>query len=113
MARIKIALLKSLKLHQAIRFAFSNKGRPAEGFVVKLENGTLAAYENKCRHLPMKLDTGDGRFFTPDGKHLVCQTHNALYDPASGLCVRGPCERESLRKIEVLIEGETVWFEED
>jgi nitrite reductase/ring-hydroxylating ferredoxin subunit len=63
--------------------------------------GRLAAYENVCRHIPLALDSGGGDFFTLDGRHLICATHGAIYEPLSGLCVRGPCEGASLKPLSV------------
>jgi len=33
---------------------------------------------------------GDNQFFAEDGRYLMCQTHNAYYEPASGECIAGP-----------------------
>jgi nitrite reductase/ring-hydroxylating ferredoxin subunit len=113
MGKIKITLKSSLKERQIFRFGFIHKSRHAEGILVLLE-GQLLAYENKCRHLPLKLDAAsNGQFFSSDGNHFICQTHNALYEPTTGLCVRGPCEGESLRKLNVTVEGDAVWLEEE
>ncbi len=73
------------------------------GIVIRFE-GRIHAYENRCQHLPLPLDYGDGQFLTPDGRHLICRNHGALYDPATGLCVHGPCLGASLRPLPIRVE---------
>ncbi|HVY68943.1 MAG TPA: Rieske 2Fe-2S domain-containing protein, partial [Verrucomicrobiae bacterium] len=90
-------------------FEFLREGRPVEGFVARFQ-GRLVAYENVCRHLSVTLDYDDNRFFTTDGRHFVCQTHGAIYEPASGLCVRGPCEGASLKSLRVEVRGHDLWL---
>ena len=70
--------------------------------------GDFRAYVNRCRHMTTPLDFVRYKFFTDDGRHLICMTHGALYDPASGLCVEGPCKGLSLYPLPVQVEGEEV-----
>ena len=32
----------------------------------------------------------DNQFFAEQGRYLMCQTHNAYFEPASGECIAGP-----------------------
>ena len=100
MIRQPIAKLADLKQGQAVRFAFTVEGISREGFVVRFQ-GRVVAYENVCRHLPVALDFGDGNFFTTDGRHFICSQHGAIYEPLTGLCVRGPCEGASLKPLAI------------
>ena len=110
MARIKIARADEIREGGTVKFPFTRGTRPAEGFLARYQ-GKLVAYENQCRHLPMKLDYESGRFFTREGDQFICQTHGAVYEPLTGLCVRGPCEGESLKALKIeIVEGE-VWLE--
>lgn len=81
-------------------------GRDEEGlpFLVLLlrdEAGTVVAYRNLCRHLPVPLDGGTGRVLSADRTHLVCATHGATYRLRDGYCVQGPCEGLSLWRLQV------------
>jgi nitrite reductase/ring-hydroxylating ferredoxin subunit len=78
-----------------------------DGFLVNYR-GDFRAYVNRCRHMTTPLDFVRYQFLTEDGRHLICMTHGALYDPASGLCVEGPCKGLSLYSLPVLVEGEEV-----
>lgn len=70
------------------------------------------AYENVCRHIPITLDYGDGRFFNSERSHFVCQTHGATYEPLTGKCIAGPCVGASLKPLKVEVIGGEVWFDE-
>ena len=109
MAKIKIAREADIPEGGAWKFPFTRGGKPAEGFLARYQ-GQLVAYENQCRHLPLHLDFESGRFFTAEGNHFICQTHNAIYEPLTGLCVRGPCEGESLKPLKIeIVEGD-IWL---
>jgi nitrite reductase/ring-hydroxylating ferredoxin subunit len=112
MARRRICLLSELSEGRTLKFEFSRDGVEREGFVARC-GGLLVAYENVCRHLPLPLDQGEGRFFTGNGQHFICQTHGAIYEPETGLCVRGPCEGLTLKRLSVEISDNTIWLAEE
>jgi nitrite reductase/ring-hydroxylating ferredoxin subunit len=108
--KTKIARADAVAEGKAVKFTFQReKGKPVEGFLARFQ-GKLVAYENKCRHLPVSLDFFSGKFFTPDGAHFICQNHNAIYEPLTGLCVRGPCEGQSLKVLEIEEAEGDVWL---
>lgn len=74
-----------------------------DGFLINYR-GDFHAYVNRCRHMTTPLDFVRYQFFTEDGRHLVCLTHGALYEPDSGLCVDGPCQGLSLYQLPVLVD---------
>jgi len=76
-------------------------------FLVNYE-GSFHAYVNSCRHLVTPLDFVRYQFLTEDGRHLVCLTHGALYEPDTGLCVDGPCEGLSLHALPVIVESDEI-----
>jgi nitrite reductase/ring-hydroxylating ferredoxin subunit len=49
----------------------------------------------------MELDWMPGKFFDFTETLLVCSTHGATYDPATGHCVGGPCRGARLRALAV------------
>ena len=107
MQKIRVGSTGDFKGTNPIKFAC---GPRKEGFVV-LWNNRFFGYENVCRHVALPLDYGEGEFFSPDGKLLLCRNHGALYDPPTGLCVSGPCQGSSLRRLPVSVEGGEVWVE--
>lgn len=109
MVRQRICALDELGEGKSIKFNFSQEGVPREGFAVRFQN-QIVAYENVCRHVPISLDYGDGQFFSPDGKYFVCQSHGAVYEPLTGLCVGGPCPGSRLKRLEVEVQGGVLWL---
>jgi nitrite reductase/ring-hydroxylating ferredoxin subunit len=79
-------------------------GGLVQGFVVN-HGGRHYAYENQCPHAGAALDCGTGRFFTDDGRHLACTTHGAVFAPATGVCVEGPCPGARLRPLPIVRDG--------
>lgn len=67
------------------------------------------AYENSCPHTGVNLNWQDEQFFSFDGLYLQCSLHGALFEPESGLCIRGPCKGAKLKAINVLIENDVVY----
>jgi nitrite reductase/ring-hydroxylating ferredoxin subunit len=88
-SRFKVARAHDLKPGESMKFLLPIRGADEECFVINF-NGEFHAYVNRCRHVPMPMDWVDNQFFAEEGRYLMCQTHNAYYEPASGECVAGP-----------------------
>ncbi|RYE94141.1 MAG: hypothetical protein EOO75_02735, partial [Myxococcales bacterium] len=71
-------------------------GTVARGALVGRHEGRLVAYANLCRHLAIGLDLGDGNVMDDDGVHLRCHHHGAVFEPAEGRCIVGPCYQRQL-----------------
>jgi nitrite reductase/ring-hydroxylating ferredoxin subunit len=108
-AKTRIARADEVGEGQTLKIPFTRGGKPTEGFLARFR-GELVAYENQCRHLPLRLDFDSGKFFTREGDYFICQTHNAIYEPLSGLCVRGPCEGQSLKPLKIEVANGEVWL---
>jgi nitrite reductase/ring-hydroxylating ferredoxin subunit len=74
-----------------------------DAFLVN-EDGNFHAYVNRCRHMPTPLDFIRDQFLSEDGKYLMCYSHGALYEFATGLCVSGPCKGEALYRLPVRVD---------
>lgn len=81
------------------------QGRPFVALLLRDERGAVVAYRNMCRHLPVPLDGGTGRFLSEDRAHLICGTHGAIYRLDDGHCVEGPCAGRALHKLRVRRRG--------
>ncbi|MDR2219987.1 MAG: Rieske (2Fe-2S) protein [Methylobacillus sp.] len=82
------------------RFDLPEYGERAIGFVIRYA-GKVHGYVNRCAHFSVELDWQEGDFFDTSGRYLICATHGACYDPATGFCVAGPCKGQSLQVLEV------------
>lgn len=83
--------------------------RPREIILARTELG-FRAYQNRCRHLPVPLDWGDGEVLDESGAMLQCRTHGALYQIEDGLCVAGPCKGHTLIPVEIEERGQSVYL---
>ena len=88
-ARYKVARTDTLAPGESLKFLMPIRGADEECFLINF-GGEFHAYVNRCRHVPMAMDWVDNQFFAEDGRYLMCQTHNAYYEPASGECIAGP-----------------------
>jgi nitrite reductase/ring-hydroxylating ferredoxin subunit len=86
------------------KFRLACGGRTVEGFVVN-HAGRVHAYINRCPHVGTPLDLWPNEFLAEDGQTLICSTHGALYEPASGYCTAGPCAGDALTRLPLRIEG--------
>jgi nitrite reductase/ring-hydroxylating ferredoxin subunit len=71
--------------------------------VIRLADG-CQGYLNRCRHLPIPLDWGDGEVLDESGDYFLCRTHGALFSVIDGMCVQGPCRGRSLVSVPLIIE---------
>jgi nitrite reductase/ring-hydroxylating ferredoxin subunit len=94
---------------RGVRFEVQYFGDPAPAFAVRCQ-GRVQAYLNRCAHVAMELDWQEGVFFDSDGRDLLCSTHGATYDAASGRCLGGPCNGTPLMKLLVEERDGRVYF---
>jgi nitrite reductase/ring-hydroxylating ferredoxin subunit len=94
---------------RGVRFEVEYFGERAPAFAVRYR-GAVHGYLNRCAHVAMELDWQEGVFFDSDGRDLLCSTHGATYDAASGRCVGGPCNRSPLVKLRLQERNGQVYF---
>ena len=87
--RYKVALTSELQSGESKKFLLPIRGADEECFLINYD-GRFYAYVNRCRHIPIAMDWVDNQFFAEQGRYLMCQTHNAYYEPDSGECIAGP-----------------------
>jgi nitrite reductase/ring-hydroxylating ferredoxin subunit len=109
-SRFKVACISDLKPGESMKFLLPIRGVDEECFLINF-NGEFHAYVNRCRHVPMPMDWVDNQFFAEEGRYLMCQTHNAYYEPGSGECVAGPSSAcgKFLYRVPLEIEDEVVY----
>ena len=94
---------------KGVRFEVEYFGEPAPAFVIR-KNGKAYGYLNRCAHVAMELDWQEGVFFDSEGRDLLCSTHGATYEAASGRCVGGPCNGSPLVKLKVHERDGMIYF---
>jgi nitrite reductase/ring-hydroxylating ferredoxin subunit len=96
---------------EGLKFSYKEGPFDEEGILVRLPDGSVRAYKNECRHLPMPLDDQDpGELWDPSETFLVCASHGARYQPDDGLCVSGPCEGSHLRSLPLELHDDEVYL---
>lgn len=94
---------------RGVRFELDWAGWKTPAFVVRYQ-GKPRAYLNRCGHVGIELDWNEGAFFDAAGVYLICSTHGALYDPATGQCVSGRCNGKGLVPLDVMEENDQVYI---
>lgn len=113
MRTIRVTGAGTLKHGETRVFTWPSEYGDLEGFIIRAGapstspgQGALRAYENKCKHLPIPLDYGDGEFWFDAIDRIVCKTHGATYEPDTGYCDDGPCEGASLTRFDIEMDGD-------
>lgn len=76
------------------------EGMPLTGFLF-LDGSAPRAYLNICPHLGVELNWMPGRFMDSDNLFIQCSTHGALFKPADGECIAGPCQGDALTQLDL------------
>lgn len=93
-------------------FSVLEKGIQIPAFAIRYEN-VIRAFKNRCGHIAVNLDFKPGQFFDEDGNFLVCSTHGALYEPATGVCQGGPCFGVGLEPLSVIEQNGTLYLDDN
>jgi nitrite reductase/ring-hydroxylating ferredoxin subunit len=81
--------------------------------IVVVERGDARhAYVNACPHQFIPLEIFPDYFFTEDKRHLVCSGHGALFVPETGACIEGPCEGDSLQRLNIVERDGAIYLDE-
>lgn len=104
MKEITVGRLEELPDPGCREFSIGEGEWPFRGFVVRL-GADLFAYRNYCKHAGHPLNWKPDQFLTKDKRQIICASHGALYDIASGECVAGPCPGATLTRVEVRVDG--------
>ena len=76
-----------------------------ESLILLRRGACVDAFLNVCPHAGRRLDWAPGKFLLSREGHLVCAAHGASFELATGLCVGGPCKGDSLRRVDVRVDG--------
>jgi nitrite reductase/ring-hydroxylating ferredoxin subunit len=108
-ARLICASSALAETGRGVRFEVEYFGAAAPAFAVR-QAGKVHGYLNRCAHVAMELDWQEGVFFDSTGSVLICSTHGATYEPASGRCLGGPCNGAGLVKLRLEESDGAVYF---
>lgn len=69
-------------------------------------NDKIKAYENNCPHADVPLDSLYKIEIDPRALTLKCSVHNAFFRVEDGYCVAGPCEKQSLKPVPIVVDDQ-------
>ena len=96
---VERVLCRLSELEQGARaFTLGGGEWPVRMFVLKVRDA-VHGYINRCPHAGHPLDLLPGRFLTADGTLILCSSHGALFEKATGYCVAGPCAGRALTPV--------------
>lgn len=72
--------------------------------VITKHQNEIIAYENQCPHQNKPLSDVGQSPYDQDGDYLKCDHHGALFSPATGACITGPCQGNHLKRVTIGIE---------
>jgi nitrite reductase/ring-hydroxylating ferredoxin subunit len=82
-------------------------GDPTTICVVR-QGRAVHAYVNSCPHTGAPLNWDGDRFLTRDGDMIQCAVHGALFRIHDGLCVWGPCLKQRLTPVPIVIRDDAI-----
>ena len=80
-----------------------------QSLILMRDGEQVRGYLNVCPHAGRRLDYAPGKFLLKDDT-LICAVHGATFQRQAGACVAGPCRGESLRAVDLRVEGDEVWL---
>lgn len=89
-AGVKLGPLALIPDGTARNFVLEMRAGRFHGFVVR-RGDAVFGYVDRCAHMPVPLSQQLDDYLTPDGGHIQCSWHGALYTIDEGRCVGGPC----------------------
>lgn len=85
---------------------------PLRGFIVR-RGAEVFAYVNRCPHAGHPLNWQPDRFLSLDRTLIQCNSHGAIFQIDTGVCVAGPCAGDALSALAVRIENGMVVLNAD
>ncbi|MEM7401139.1 MAG: Rieske 2Fe-2S domain-containing protein [Pseudomonadota bacterium] len=84
-------------------------GKMLDLFIVK-KNSKISVYKNSCPHTEGPLDWTPDQFLDLDNEYIMCANHGALFEIATGLCIYGPCKKQSLSALAFTIKDNQIYL---
>ena len=109
MADRKIAELSELEATGARTVRLEVRGESLDLFLVK-DQRRVYGYFDRCPHTGAPLCWREHVYLDTSGTEIVCATHDARFEIASGRCLVGPCVGERLQPAPIRVVGEAVYF---
>lgn len=98
----KICMMEEIPEREARSF----ETQSGDVIFITQRDGSFFAYQNICPHLQVELEFLENQFLDQDQAFIQCSTHGALFDVETGLCISGPCQGDSLEKVNIQVHSD-------
>ncbi|HET8611137.1 MAG TPA: Rieske (2Fe-2S) protein [Sphingomonas sp.] len=88
---------------KARSFVIQMRAGRFHGFVMRRGNEVFG-YVDRCPHAGLPLAQQLDDYLAPDGAHIVCSWHGAVFAVENGACLGGPCAGAALTPWPVKVE---------
>lgn len=85
--------------------AFTIAGSKIPFILIRLNDGSFRAYEQKCTHLSCAV------YYSPEKNKIECPCHHGYFDAATGRVLQGPPPRP-LPHLDVVLKGDEIFVRE-
>lgn len=99
---MKLCRLDEIEDGGARGFTLGDGAASRNIFVVRQQD-RFFGYVNSCPHIGTPLEFMPDRFLTADGREILCSTHGARFEIASGRCLAGPCRGKALQAVNLRV----------
>ena len=105
----KICMMEDVPERQARAFDTED----GDTIFITQRDGSFYAYQNVCPHLQVELEFLENQFLDQDQEFIQCSTHGALFEVETGLCISGPCQGDTLEKVNIKVHSDGGIYLED
>ena len=88
-------------------FSLNDTAGVQDIFVVRRDN-QFYAYENHCPHTGVSLNWQPDVFMDMENFYIQCSVHGARFNVEDGLCVWGPCVKQSLNAVKIEVQDDKI-----
>ena len=99
---IKICMTDDIPERESRAFDLPN----GDKIFITQRDGSFYAYQNLCPHLQVELEFLENQFLDRDQEYIECSTHGALFEVETGICFSGPCQGQSLEKLQISVHSD-------
>ncbi|MEX0694462.1 MAG: Rieske (2Fe-2S) protein [Rhodospirillales bacterium] len=111
MSEIRICAVDDIAEGQSAAFIAEYAARRIAVMAIRKDDA-IFVYENSCPHIGAPLDFISGQFLNPERTHIMCSTHAALFRIEDGFCISGPCEGDSLTRLNTSVRDGVVYIDD-
>ncbi|EKU74831.1 MULTISPECIES: Rieske (2Fe-2S) protein [Sphingobium] len=94
-AGVRLCPIDQIADGKARNFVLQMRAGRFHGFAVR-DGDQVAGFVDQCPHAGLPLAQQLDDYLTPDGSHIRCSWHGAIFRRDDGVCVGGPCVGQRL-----------------